>query len=64
MTDPSSPPALATALAYHQAWTSHNLDQAMTVIAPESYRLSRPLPWAGSYRIVVRVCTGAQSELA
>jgi hypothetical protein len=33
MTDPSNPPALATALAYHQAWTSHNLDQAMTYIA-------------------------------
>jgi SnoaL-like protein len=33
MTDPASPPALATALAYHQAWTSHNLDQAMTYIA-------------------------------
>ena len=29
MTDPSTPPALA----YHQAWTSHNLDQAMTYIA-------------------------------
>jgi len=25
--------ALATALAYHQAWTSQNLDQAMTYIA-------------------------------
>jgi hypothetical protein len=33
MTDPATPPALATALAYHQAWTSHNLDQAMTYIA-------------------------------
>ena len=32
MTDPSTPPALATVLAYHQAWTSHNLDQAMTCI--------------------------------
>jgi hypothetical protein len=29
MTNPSTPPALATALAYHQAWTSHNLDEAM-----------------------------------
>ena len=33
MTDPSTPHALATALAYHQAWTSHNLGQAMTYIA-------------------------------
>ena len=35
MTDPSTPPALATALAYHQAWTSQNLDQAMTYIADD-----------------------------
>lgn len=33
MTDPSAEPALATALAYHQAWTSQNLDLAMTYIA-------------------------------
>jgi hypothetical protein len=33
MTDTSTPPALATALAYHQAWTSHDLDRAMTYIA-------------------------------
>ena len=31
----SAPPALATALAYHQAWTGHNLDQAMTYIADD-----------------------------
>jgi hypothetical protein len=35
MTDPATPPALATALAYHQAWTSQNLDQAMTYIADD-----------------------------
>src|SRR5450631_3329104 len=35
MTDRSTPPALATALAYHQAWTSQNLDQAMTYIADD-----------------------------
>jgi hypothetical protein len=29
MADPATPPAFATALAY-QAWTSHDLDQAMT----------------------------------
>ncbi len=33
MTDPDTPPALATALAYHHAWTGHNLDQAMAYIA-------------------------------
>jgi len=33
MTDPSTSPALVTALAYHQAWTSHDLDKAMTYIA-------------------------------
>jgi len=33
MTDPSTPSALATALAYHQAWTSQDLDQAMSYIA-------------------------------
>ncbi len=35
MTNPGTPPALATALAYHQAWTSHDLDQAMTYIADD-----------------------------
>jgi hypothetical protein len=35
MTDPGAPPALATALAYHRAWTSQNLDQAMTFIADD-----------------------------
>jgi hypothetical protein len=32
MTDTTSP-ALRTALAYYQAWTGHDLDQAMTYIA-------------------------------
>jgi hypothetical protein len=35
MTDTSTPQALATALAYHQAWTSQNLDRAMTYIADD-----------------------------
>ena len=35
MTDPGIRPALATALAYHQAWTSQNLDQAMTFTAAD-----------------------------
>jgi hypothetical protein len=34
MTETTSP-ALRTALAYHQAWTSHDLDQAMTYIADD-----------------------------
>ena len=28
-------PALRTALAYHHAWTSHDLDQAMSYIADD-----------------------------
>ena len=31
----STSPALDIALAYHQAWTSHDLDKAMTYIADE-----------------------------
>ena len=34
MTDTTSP-ALRTALAYYQAWTSHDLDKAMSYIAGE-----------------------------
>jgi hypothetical protein len=34
MTQTTSP-ALRTALAYHQAWTSHDLDQAMSYIADD-----------------------------
>jgi ketosteroid isomerase-like protein len=34
MTDTSSP-ALRTALAYYQAWTSHDLDKAMSYIADD-----------------------------
>ena len=35
MTETSTPPALAAALAFHHAWTSKNLDQAMTYIADD-----------------------------
>jgi hypothetical protein len=35
MTQTSTPPALAAALAFHNAWTSKNLDQAMTYIADD-----------------------------
>ena len=31
----STSPALDTALAYHQAWTSHDLDKAMTYVADD-----------------------------
>jgi hypothetical protein len=31
----SSSPALDVALAYHQAWTNHDLDEAMTYVADE-----------------------------
>jgi ketosteroid isomerase-like protein len=34
MTDTTSP-ALRTALAYHQAWTSHDLDKAMSYVAAD-----------------------------
>ena len=34
-TTQTASPALRTALAYHQAWTSKNLDQAMTHIADD-----------------------------
>ena len=34
MTDTTSP-ALRTALAYYQAWTSHDLDKAMSYIADD-----------------------------
>jgi hypothetical protein len=35
MTDLENQPALGIALAYHEAWTSGNLDQAMTYIADD-----------------------------
>jgi hypothetical protein len=35
MTEPGTPLALAAVLAYHQAWTSQDLDQAMTYIADD-----------------------------
>jgi ketosteroid isomerase-like protein len=35
MTDPSASPALQTALAYYTAWTSKDMDGAMSVIAED-----------------------------
>jgi len=52
MTQTTSP-ALATALAYHQAWTSHDLDKAMSYIADDitcdapGARISGAQPYRG-----------------
>jgi hypothetical protein len=35
MTETTSSPALRTALAYYHAWTSHDLDRAMSYVADE-----------------------------
>jgi len=52
MTHPSIPPALATALAYHDAWTSQDLDRAMTYIARDisCYAPGAQISGAGQYR--------------
>jgi hypothetical protein len=44
MTDTTGP-ALRTALAYYQAWTSHDLDKAMSYIAAISSVTRRPGAW-------------------
>ena len=59
MTETTSP-ALRTALAYFQAWTSHDLDKAMSYIADDivcdapagAWRAQRPTGalWVRSYR--------------
>ena len=60
ITTETSGSALYTALAYHRAWTSHDFDQAMTYIAPESFCHAPPdqsseqprsaASWARSHR--------------
>lgn len=64
MTDATTP-ALATALAYYQAWTSHDLDSAMSYIA-EDIICDAPagrLEGAAAYRDFVgmfaRIVTGS-----
>jgi ketosteroid isomerase-like protein len=65
MTDTSSP-ALRTALAYYQAWTSHDLDKAMSYIANDVV-LDSPagrLEGAAAYRAFmgpfVEILTGSK----
>lgn len=45
-------PALRTALAYYEAWTSHNLDKAMSYIADDIVcdAPAGRLEGAGAYR--------------
>ena len=58
-------PALRTALAYYQAWTSHNLDKAMSYIADDIVcdAPAGRLEGAGAYRgflgPFVQIVTGA-----
>jgi ketosteroid isomerase-like protein len=64
MTDTTSP-ALQTALAYFQAWTSHDLDQAMTYIAGDivcdapAGRLEGADAYRGFLAPFVQILTGA-----
>ena len=52
MTETTSSPALRTALAYYQAWTSHDLDRAMSYVADEIVcdAPAGRLEGAGAYR--------------
>ena len=64
MTDTASP-ALRTALAYYEAWTSHNLDKAMTYIADDivcdapAGRLDGANAYRGFLDPFVQIVTGA-----
>jgi ketosteroid isomerase-like protein len=64
MTDTTSP-ALRTALAYLQAWTSHDLDQAMSYIADDivcdapAGRLEGADAYRGFMGSFVQILTGA-----
>jgi ketosteroid isomerase-like protein len=52
MTETATSPALRTALAYYQAWTSHDLDQAMSYVADDIVCDAPPgrLAGAAAYR--------------
>ena len=50
MTETTSP-ALRTALAYYQAWTSHDLDQAMSYIADDIICDAPARPLGGRRRL-------------
>lgn len=61
MTEQPSP-ALQVALAYHQAWTSHDLDRAMRHIA-EDIVCDAPagrIQGAEAYRAFVQILTGSR----
>jgi len=64
MTDTASP-ALRTALAYYEAWTSHNLDKAMSYIADDivcdapAGRLNGANAYRGFLGPFVQIVTGA-----
>jgi ketosteroid isomerase-like protein len=64
MSDTTSP-ALRTALAYHQAWTSHDLDKAMNYIAEDivcdapAGRLEGAQAYRGFMSPFVQILTGA-----
>jgi SnoaL-like domain len=65
MTDTTSP-ALRTALAYYQAWTSHDLDKAMSYIAGDivcdapAGRLDGAEAYRGFMSPFVQIVTGAK----
>jgi hypothetical protein len=65
MTDTTSP-ALRTALAYYQAWTSHDLDKAMSYIAADiicdapAGRLQGAEAYRGFMGPFVQILTGSK----
>ena len=65
MTDTTSP-ALQTALAYYQAWTSHDLDKAMSYIADDivcdtpAGRLEGAEAYRGFMGPFVQILTGSK----
>src|ERR1700759_5833822 len=65
MTNNSASPALHTALAYYRAWTSHNLDTAMSYVADDivcdapAGRLEGAAAYRGFMGPFVRILTGS-----
>ena len=59
MTQTTSP-ALTTALAYHQAWTSQHLDQAMTYIADD---ITCDAPRKSRYRCAPEIWAPGASQV-
>ena len=62
----STSPALNTALAYYQAWTSHDLDRAMSYIADDiicdapAGRLEGAAAYRGFMSPFVQILTGSE----